>query len=367
MVRQRGQITPRGDRKWLIRAYVGTLNGKRQYTSKVVVGTFSQAQRALTDLQRQIDAKQVVPREQPRMTLREYLSDRYWPAKATEVTVRTLRSYRDRLDRSVECIADTRLDMLTPLQVQHFVNTVAITGSPRTTRYAYGLLRSALKQAIEWSLLQRSPCVGIKLPRKVKRKPTFLTIEESQQMMQRDVLWTVALTTGMRPEEYLALEWSHVDLDAGVLRVEQALTELKAREWIVTQDLKTESSRRTVAIPASTVGALKAHRRATGAITGFVFRGPSGSFLSVDHARKRWQRDLKRAQIGTPARLYDTRHSHASHLLAAGVHPKVVQERLGHSSITITMDTYSHVMPELHKGTAGTVESLLFARKVINE
>lgn len=197
--------------------------------------------------------------------------------------------------------------------------------------------------------------------------------------MPHGLIFVFALLSGMRPEEYLGLQWADVDLERRTVQVNRALVWHK-RSWSF-EDTKTARSRRTVSLPRPLVEKLKAHRRAQaeqrlklgsswGALD-LVFCSEIGSPLQIPNITYRYYRPiLKKAEL-PHLRLYDLRHSCATLLLTADENPKVVSERLGHSSIVQTLDTYSHVLPTMQQQATARLESLLYDEngtpKIVNK
>lgn len=177
----------------------------------------------------------------------------------------------------------------------------------------------------------------------------------------------------MRPEEYLGLQWKDVDLSKGIATVQRALVRNRSGGgWTFTQP-KTARSRRNIPLPASVVSALVAHKRQqseerlkAGAAYqnhDLIFASLEGTPLMMRNLlRRHFKPILKRAKISQDMRLYDLRHSCATLLLTANEPPKVVGERLGHASITLTLDTYSHVLPSMQQAASDKLESLLFGK-----
>lgn len=185
-------------------------------------------------------------------------------------------------------------------------------------------------------------------------------------------LFAFALTTGMRPEEYLALKWSDVDLQKGAATVVRTLIWRQGGEWYFGEP-KTARSRRTVPLPASILSALLEHKRRQGAerlkaganyqTNELVFAMRDGRpILLRTLDRLHFKPTLKRAKLSLNFRLYDLRHSCATLLLAMDEHPKVVSERLGHANIILTLDTYSHVLPSMQQAASEKLESILFKK-----
>jgi integrase len=179
-----------------------------------------------------------------------------------------------------------------------------------------------------------------------------------------------ALATGMRPEEYLALKWSDLDLHAGNATVRRTLVWRKGGGWYFGEP-KTSRSRRTIPLPMSLVGALTDHRRKQGECrlkkgsdyqnNELVFATGEGTpILLRNLVRRHFRPVLTNAKLTQSLRLYDLRHSCATLLLSAGENPKVVSERLGHASIVLTLDTYSHVLPSMQQAATEKLERILY-------
>jgi integrase len=250
--------------------------------------------------------------------------------------------------------------------------------SARTIRYAFGILKAALRQAVKWRILQLNPCDAVELPRLERREMRALDTEAARKFLaaaegtRHEALFKLALATGMRPSEYLALRWKDVDLSRAVVSVQRALIrDASLPDGWALAETKTARSRRTIPVPAGVVEALRRHkaRQAEERIKrgpawqnhGLVFTNEIGGPLERQNILNRYFRPLlKAAGLPVTLRLYDLRHSAATMLLEAGVHPKVASERLGHASITMTLDTYSHVMPGMQRDASDKVEELLF-------
>jgi integrase len=223
-------------------------------------------------------------------------------------------------------------------------------------------LRQACKFMTRLGVLSRNPTEGVYLPKHEAEEIQPLTREQARHLLAtaRDgkcpmyALWVLALDTGARRGELLALEEDDVDWERGEVFIHQSLRELKGRLQL--DELKTKYSRRRVRIAPETVAILQSHAR--GRSSGPLFASPDGKWLESKYLyRNYWYPALDRA--GLPRlRLHDLRHTCATLLLLAGVHVKAVSERLGHSKITITLDTYAHVLPTMQDAVAGVIQDL---------
>lgn len=371
----RGQIIRRTESSWQIKVYVGRENGKRKWKYKTLQGTRADAQRELTKLKRELDTGTYV--EPSRVTVNEFLDSWLENAAKPKVRANTFLDYYNTLKLYVRpYIGGQKLDKLTPLEVQAMLAALQAKGlSARTTRGAHMVLSAALKQAVRWQLLRTNPAEYVEKPRQQRKEMQALSpaqvacfLEEAAQD-RWGIVFSFALATGMRPSEILGLQWQDVDLVGGSLMVRRALTRNGSGRGLTPP--KTPRSRRTIPLPSTVVeqlrqhqAAQKAEREAAGTAyddQGFVFATRTGKPLS-DRTLNEMHLKPILARAGLPAsiRFYDMRHTCATLLLLANVNPKIVSERLGHSTITLTLDTYSHVLPTMQRAAADQLEQLLF-------
>jgi integrase len=185
-----------------------------------------------------------------------------------------------------------------------------------------------------------------------------------------ETMFSFALGTGLRPEEYLGLQWKDIDFDKQTATVRRVVIRLPRTEWYFSEP-KTNGSRRTIPLPISLVNALRAHRRKQGEERlklgaawqdhDLVFPSEVGTPSTHSNITQVFKRVLRRAGLRTSIRLYDLRHTHATLLLKADVHAKIVSERLGHSNIALTLDVYSHVLPNMQAQAAIHLETMLYS------
>jgi integrase len=250
------------------------------------------------------------------------------------------------------------LRALTEAQIQAFVGHARACYSTSTVTQDLMVLSQALEQAVRWRLIARNPAKGVKPPRKA-RKP--LVVWNDQQVRAflkttegcpRSVLWRMALGTAMRLGELLALRWSDIDLNKRTVRVTRTMT--KGSEGWTIGDVKTPAGRRQIALPAFNVQALQSHR---------VEHPPQAETDRIWDCTERavWG-SFERAQrgVGLPRlTFHGLRHTSATLMLLNGEHPKVVSERLGHSSVAITLDLYSHVLEGMQEAAADRLNTLI--------
>ena len=246
--------------------------------------------------------------------------------------------------------------------------------SPQSRRAILVALHRALGDAIRAGLIRTNPAAGVKRPRVTRPEMHVWTREELAAFLretrnkQPGPLWHLLAMSGLRRGEALGLKWSDVDLKAGRLAIQRQRV-LKGYEVQERPQTKTRKGR-PVSIDAGTVAALRRQSERQLAdsdewgdawqATGHVFTREDGSPWHPDRVRKLFEQRLNTADVPR-IRMHDLRHTWATLALRAGVNPKVVQERLGHANIAITMDIYSHVLPDLQESAAELVAALVDA------
>lgn len=367
-----GQLIQRGEKTWLVRVFMGRDSaGKRIYHNKTIHGNKKDAQRYLTGALRDHDQGTfVAPSKQ---TLDAYLDQWLETTARQRVRPRTLADYQSQLDRYVRpTLGHRHLDKIGPQDLQTLYAHMQSRGlSARTVRYAHAVLLSALEQAVRFGHLYRNPASLVDLPRQNRKEMQALSAEQVKAFLaasEDDPLYTfflLAVTTGMRPSEYLALKWSDIDFVKGSLRVQRTLND-RTR---ATEETKTAKGRRTIKLLPTIIPLLKSLKTRQAAIRlgatdyqelDLVFATQHGTPLDQANIRKRFKTLLERAELPTTVRLYDLRHTCGTLLLEAGQNIKIVSEQLGHASSTLTLDVYSHVLPHMQDQAAEGMERLLF-------
>lgn len=234
-------------------------------------------------------------------------------------------------------------------------------------------LHKALDQAVKWTMIPRNVAEVVKAPRPVHKDMRPLSAEETRRLLatargdRLEALYVLAVHTGMRQGELLALRWQDVDLENTRASVRRTLTKSGGR--LLFGEPKTKKSRRTIQLTAGSVNALRAHRKrqveerlAAGGLwsdNGLVFASETGTLINPSNLRRRSFASLLKKAGMPKVRFHDLRHTCATLLFGRSVHPKYVQELLGHANIAITLDTYSHVIPGMDGGTASAMEHAL--------
>lgn len=369
---RRGQVIPRGIDKWLLRVYLGRQDGKRQYHSEMVTGKHSQAQQRLTRLLADLDQGTFVQKSD--LTLGEYVDE--WLGTKVDLKEKTRLDYEHRIKKDLtgHPIARVRLDQLTTLPLQKWIGSLSSDRqlSPRTIQYTVSIVSQALSYAVETGMLVKNACDKVTLPRRIRQEMPWLTPDQVVQFLDANVedpwiaLWRLLLTSGLRPQEALALKW--VDLQDRRLMIRRALAEVEKGAFVVVDELKTDSSRRTVSLSEETVAALEAHRKRQLKVIlemgpkyqrdDFMFTTRLGTTLDRTPVRRWWFKALDRAKLPR-IRLYSTRHTHLTHLLMSGVNVKAVAARSGHANPNVLLSVYAHALPEVDQGAAQGVEDML--------
>jgi integrase len=356
-------------------------NGRPRYKWTTVKGGKREAQRELNRLLAEMQAGAYV--EPSRLTLAQYL-DRWLADYAkTNVSDKTYEGYEEFVRVHLKpALGRHPLAKLRPVDIQAYYSEKLQNGrrdgkgglSARTVLHHHRVLREALQQAVKWQLLVRNPADAVEPPRPEGKEMPVLdeagtaTLLQAARGTRLYLPVLLAVTTGMRRGEILGLRWQDVDLKAATLAVRQSLQRTKAGTAL--KQPKTQKSRRLIALPSVTVDALARHRgeqaeqkRSLGPgyqDRGLVAAAEDGTPFFPNAFSHAFADLVARAGVER-VRFHDLRHSHATQLLLHGVHPKIVSERLGHATIGITLDTYSHVLPGMQEEAARKVDRALRA------
>jgi integrase len=291
--------------------------------------------------------------------------DRWVTDVATQrVRPATLDAYQRRLEHHiVPFIGKMKLSALRPDHLQKLYADLVRDGyAPGTVLISHSVLHQALDQAVAWNLISRNPAGLVHPPRSRTTKRDLIALSDLQRVIDYGQnswlgpLVTLAATTGLRRGELIGLRWNDIHLDEAYLEVKQAVVHIIHKETVLA-DPKSKSSIRRVTLPAMTVEALR-RWQSVGATSPFVFPNNRGHLLHPNTVNSVWGRALKALNIPHVV-FHSLRHLSATLLMEAGVSAKVVQERLGHSSISITLGIYSHVTPRLERAAADILDQAL--------
>ena len=344
--------------------------GRRRYSTKAGFSTEGDARRALNRVLVDIDDGVHVDRNA--ITVGDYL-DEWLDRAAVDLRPTTMVGYRRSAGLISGEIGRVPLQKLTPIAVEKaYLRLIEGGRARKTVRNVHGVLRRALGDAERLGLVNRNAAAAAKAPSDVKsERPTWSPDELSSFLRSAvdDPLYAAMVlfaTTGLRRGEVCGLRWDNVDLETGELFV--VTTRTTAGPVVIDGTTKTPKSRRRVSLDPATIKVLRAHKAAQAKAQlqagpvweseGHVFTLDDGRPLHPDQLSKTFRRLADRCELPR-IRLHDLRHTYATLGLRAGVHPKVMSERLGHATVGVTLDLYSHVAPSLDRDAADAVASLI--------
>jgi len=375
----RGYITKRGKNSYSIAVSLGkdATTGKYKYQWVSVKGTKKEAEKRLSELLHQLDTGTFM--KPSKTTLAEYLERWLLDYVKPNLSPRGFERYQGIITKHlIPDFGSIPLTQLRPEHLQkHYTAKLNEGLSARTIRYHHAVIHKALQTAVKWGLVSRNVADGVDVPRIYRNEMQTWDEYEINRFLETAksspyyALFHTALFTGMRRSELLGLQWQGIDFIFSQIYVNRSLHHLKNGSYVFTQP-KSAKSRRTIALSPSAILTLKEHKEKQvleRAMLGIplkdddlVFNTLEGKPLRPNTITRAWTMLAARAGVKV-IRLHDARHTHASIMLKQGIHPKIVQERLGHASISMTLDTYSHVAPGLQQAAAESFDKLLNGRR----
>ena len=373
----KGHLTERSPGKWAIVLDVPSADGKRRRKWFSFTGTKRQAETEKARLIAELHGGSFI--EPSRTTVAAFF-ERWIVHIAASVSPKTLERYAEICRKTLSPqIGAVTLSKLKTEQIDAGLSNALQRGradgtgglSPRTVHHARRVLIKCLNQAVTWELLAKNPALSSTPPKVEKRAMLAYGAVETAALlhaMRPTRLYApvlLAVTCGLRRGEIIALRWKNVDLDAGQLAVVASAEQTKGLVRI--KETKSGHTR-TVALSHGTIAELRAHRARQAEellqlgirLTDdhLVVAQFDGRLLQPRSLTHEWMRQIQKLDLPR-IRFHDLRHSHATQMLANGVHPKIASERLGHSNIAITLDLYSHVMPGMQSDAANAVDAAL--------
>jgi len=296
---------------------------------------------------------------------------------STQVRAKTFEGYQQRGKHLIAGLGHIPLVELRPEHIRHYYREKGKTLAPATLTKHHNLLKAALSQAVQDKALPNNVADAVKPPRASRKEMRALTGAEVHLLLGacEDTQWHPIFHTltwcGMRRSELLGLKWGDIDLLMATLQVRRSLHRLKGGIFIF-EEPKTARGRRTIALSPASCLVLRAHRERQERDSGLlglpltdgtlVFGHADGSPRTPSTVTLAFRRLVHRLGLGH-VRLHDLRHTMASLYLEQGVNPKTVAERLGHASVTITLDLYSHCLPGVQEAAAAQFDAAMEAAK----
>lgn len=362
-----GGVFKRGE-VWYIRyEEPGAENGKRRQKMLACRGmNKKQAEERLRSILSEIyNGSYVEPME---TTVADYLS-RWLERSKARLSPCTLDGYRKYVENHIKpALGSYRIDKLRPAHIQSFYDSLADKGlSPKTVQNIHGIIHSSLAQAIKLQLLTRNPADAVTTPRRAKPEIAVASVEDIGAIMTASESSSyrmpilIVIATGVRRGEVLGLQWQDFDTERKTLAVRRSIAEAGGELHV--KETKTGRSR-VVMIPDSLIQALREHKQIQdelGLNTPWICARTDGSVMTPGAFDEAFRR--LRKKIGVGVSLHGLRHTQATQLMAAGIPVKVISERLGHSTISVTMDIYSHVLPHMQTEAVKVIEKMLNATK----
>ncbi|NPV80679.1 MAG: site-specific integrase [Firmicutes bacterium] len=378
----RGHLEKRYDSSWTIIIEAGRdpATGKRKRIVRSFKGNKRDAEKEMVRLINELEKGIYV--EPSNMSLAEWLYQ-WLDTRKRSLSPKTRRRYNDCIKRIVQKLGQVQIDKLRPYHIQQFYTELSDPPgdeeplAPATVHYHHAVLHRALKDAVKLQIIQSNPASGLELPKLPKTRVKPLTqkeinaLLEDAQKTQYYIPILLAVTCGLRRGEIFGLRWQDVDLDRGILIVNQVLG-YTPEDGLYFKEPKTEESRATITLPKLTVEALKQYRIEQNKRR--LRKGDQWADLDLICDRgdglphhpdsiTSWFPEWMASRGITGETFHGLRHAHASWLIDLGLHPKMIQERMRHKDISTTMMIYGHLMPGRDQQAAGKIQEAIEGKK----
>jgi integrase len=381
-MRRTGHIRERSPGSYELRYALGTdpATDRRKIATATVRGSRRDAEKELRRLLRTVDTGEHV--DPTRMTVRQWLAT-WLSTVQQEVAPSSHHRYSITVHQHlVPALGSLLITKLSPAHIQKFYNDLTTAGrrdnqpgplAPRTRRQIHRVLSAALARAVEQQLIARNPADVFKrrLPKLERKEMAVLTPEQSAALLDETrptplyLPVMLALATGMRRGEILALRWRNVDLDRGLVRATESLEQIKGG---LRFNPPKSGRARVITLPALAIEELRERKRAQAeqllklgirqSGNTLVCARPDGQPTKPLGLGNMFFKFIRKMQDLPTVRFHDLRHTHATQLLLAGVHPRIAQERLGHSTVALTLDLYSHVTKTMQEEAAAKIDAV---------
>jgi len=368
----KGSVRKDGN-NWLYEVTIKTdpITGKRTRKKKRGFKTKREAEKALAILLNDLANGTYI--EPSIMPFKDYLID-WFQTKRRQIGIQTAKTYQSYITyHIIPSLGKYPLSKLTTIIIQKFINSLVDKElSSATIKKIYHILNNSIQKAVNLELIPKNVASHVELPHVTRNEINVWDIEEIKSFLKVAkesryyIAFHLAITTGMRQGELLALRWKDIDLQRGTIHIRQTLSH-DGKEFLT--GAKTASSIRSITLLPGTITALKKHkttmmREKLKAGTDYVDHDLvvctcRGTALSPRNLLRTFKNLIQKANV-PGIRFHDLRHTHATSLLLEGINPKVVAERLGHSKVSVTLDTYSHVLPSMQKEAVEKLNKTLF-------
>jgi integrase len=349
------------------------LTGKRNRMYKTV-GSMKEAKAVMRQMIVDME-RGIAVRKSPKK-ISEWL-DEWLELYLPNIEETTRIGYKTKIKNYIKpALGDIYLQSLRAEHVQKLVNDMIARGlSPKNIRDTFNNINAAMKKAVVLRMIPYNPCEGVVLPKRKKYKAKVYDLEMIHKLLDiatgTDMYIPILLCVmvGLRRGEMLALRWEHIDFENKVISVKSNM--VNGENGYIIKAPKSEAGIRDIQIGDEVINALKraktqylADKIECGALfqdLQFIVRQPDGSPMSPDAMTRKWRRFIVAHNL-PDIRLHDLRHSNATALIQAGVNPRVVQQRLGHSNVSITLNTYTHVLPDMDKDAAQKLDDVILKK-----
>jgi len=365
----KGSVKKEG-KNWYYVFSLPNVNGNRKQKKQRGFKTKKEAQKALAEAINAVNKGTYI--EPSNIQYKEYLHQ-WFSTKQNSIGVQTAKVYNNYLQsRILPGLGNFNLSKLSTIQIQNFIDSLSTDGlSSATVKKVYEIIRNSLEYAVDFELILKNPAIKVKLPKSNKKEMKVWNENEINHFLKiakadpNYIVFLLALTTGMRQGEVLGLRWKDIDLEKGLINIKQTLSH-DGKNFI--SGAKTKSSLRTINLSKLTINMLK-QRKVTISkerlSSGLVYQDfdliactQHGTPLNPANVRRSFNKLIKLADV-PKIRFHDLRHTHATLLLSKGINVKVISERLGHSNIKVTLDTYSHVLPTMQEEVALKLDEII--------
>lgn len=366
----KGSVKKEGKSWYYVFSLDNDANGKRKQKKKRGFKTKKEAQKALAEAINDLNKGTYI---EPSNTKYKNYLDQWFNTKQNTIGIQTAKVYKDYIkNRIIPALGNFTLSKLSTIQIQSFINNMCEEGlSSSTVKKVYEIIRNSLEHAVDFELIPKNVASKVKLPKANKKEMNVWDEKEVNKFLKvakadpAYIVFYLALTTGMRQGEILGLRWKDVDFEKGLINIKQTLSH---DGKIFISGAKTKSSLRTINLPLSAIIVLKARKLTVSKeklSLGPIYQDldlvtctQHGTPFNPANIRRTFKRIIKFADV-PEIRFHDLRHTHATLLLSKGINVKVISERLGHSNIKVTLDTYSHVLPSMQAEVARKLDEII--------